>query len=213
MGVDNGIKVQYDIDMRQYWCGVGAPVSMPATEGCDIDDCSLLIPRAAAGDQDAFSALMRRMTPLIHAQIRNCRGAGIEDEDLAQEALMGLLAAVRSYRPDGGAAFTTYATACIRRRLLSAVRQSAPRADHELPLQEDLDLTDPTGDPALRLQEQETLDSLLTRLRERLTPLEYSVLLLRLSECSYEEIARRLAVSKKAVDNAVQRLRRKLSRQ
>jgi len=178
-----------------------------------MDDRSLPIALAAAGDQEAFATVMRRMTPLIHAQIRNCRDAGVEDEDLAQEALMGLLAAVRSYRPDGGAAFTTYATACIRRRLLSAIRHNAPRADHELPLQDDLDLTDPTGDPALRLQEQDTLDSLLTRLRQRLTPLEYSVLLLRLSDCSYEEIARRLAVSKKAVDNAVQRLRRKLSRQ
>jgi len=58
--------------------------------------------------------------------------------------------------------------------------------------------------------QQEDLDSLLAHWRERLTPLEYSVLLLRLSECSYSEIARRLAVSKKAVDNAVQRLRRKL---
>ena len=80
-------------------------------------------------------------------------------------------------------------------------------------LDEDVDLPDPNSDPALRLQEQETLDSLLARLRQRLTPLEYSVLLLRLSNHSYEEIATRLGVSKKAVDNAVQRLRRKLSRQ
>ena len=176
-----------------------------------MDDRTLPISRAAAGDQDAFAAVMRRMTPLIHAQIRQCRGAGIEDEDLAQEALMGLLSAVRTYRPDGGAAFTTYATTCISRRLLSAVRHHARRTDHELPLEEELDLTDPTGDPALRLQEQDALADLLSHLRERLTPLEYSVLLLRLSNCSYEEIARRLEVSKKAVDNAVQRLRRKMA--
>ena len=166
---------------------------------------------AAAGDQEAFAAVMQQLTPLIHAQIRQCRGAGIEDEDLAQEALMGLLAAVRTYRPDGGAAFTTYATTCIRHRLLSAVRRAAPRTDHELPLDEEMDLTDPTGDPALRLQEQDALEDLLFHLQGRLTPMEYSVLLLRLSNCSYEEIAGRLEVSKKAVDNAVQRLRRKLA--
>lgn len=193
-----------------HWCGIGAPIRRLPWEGSDIEDRSLPIPQAAAGDQDAFAAIMQRMTPLIHAQIRSCRHDGTEDEDLAQEALLGLLSAVRNYRPDGGAAFTTYATACIRHRLISAVRRSAPRTDHELPLQEDLDLTDPTGDPALRMQEQEDLDSLLAHWRERLTPLEYSVLLLRLSECSYSEIARRLAASKKAVDNAVQRLRRKL---
>lgn len=154
---------------------------------------------------------MRQTTPLIHAQLRDFRGNGVEDEDLAQEALMGLLAAVRSYRADGGATFTTYATTCIRRRLLSALRHSASRTNHELPLEEDLDLTDPAGDPALLIQEQEELETLLARMRQRLTPLEYSVLLLRLSHLPYEEIARRLSVSKKAVDNAVQRLRRKLS--
>ncbi|MBQ6849244.1 MAG: sigma-70 family RNA polymerase sigma factor [Clostridia bacterium] len=171
-----------------------------------MDDRSLPITQAAAGDQEAFAVIMRRMAPLIHAQIHSCRTDSTEDEDLAQEALMGLLAAVRSYRPDGGAAFTTYATTCIRNRLLSAARRSTPQ---EVPFDEDMDPIDPHSDPALQLQEQDTLDSLLTRLRQRLTPLEYSVLLLRLSQCSYEEIARRLAVSKKAVDNAVQRLRRK----
>ena len=74
-----------------------------------------------------------------------------------------------------------------------------------------MDLTDPTGDPALRLQEQDALEDLLSHWQGRLTPMEYSVLLLRLSNCSYEEIAGRLEVSKKAVDNAVQRLRRKLA--
>ena len=175
-----------------------------------MDDRSLPIAQAAAGDQEAFTVIMRRMTPLIHAQIHSCRTEDTEDEDLAQEALVGLLAAVRSYRPDGGAAFTTYATTCIRNRLLSAVRRSAPP---QVPLDDTMDLPDPNSDPALQLQEQDTLNSLLTRLRQRLTPLEYSVLLLRLSQCPYEEIARRLDVSKKAVDNAVQRLRRKLSRQ
>ena len=178
-----------------------------------MDNRSLPIRQAAAGDQEAFAVIVARMTPLIHAQVRSCRCAGTEDEDLAQEALLGLLAAVRSYRPDGGAAFTTYATACIRHRLLSVARRCGPRADFEQPLPEDLDLPDTTADPALRLQEQEALDSLLIRLRQRLTPMEYSVLLLRLSNHSYEEIAARLEVSKKAVDNAVQRLRRKLSRQ
>ena len=66
-----------------------------------------------------------------------------------------------------------------------------------------------TGDPALRVQEQEDADALLQRLRRRLTPLEYKVMLLRLSNCPYEEIATRLSISKKAVDNAVQRLRKK----
>ena len=176
-----------------------------------MDLCSLPIREAAAGDQEAFAAIVARMTPLIHAQVRSYRCTGIEDEDLAQEALLGLLAAVRSYCADRGASFTTYATACIRHRLISVIRRYGSRADYEMPLEEDLDLTDAAADPALRLQEQEALSGLLTQLRQRLTPLEYSVLLLRLSDLSYEEIAHRLSTTKKAVDNAVQRLRRKLA--
>ncbi len=171
-----------------------------------MDNQTLPIRQAADGDQEAFGRIVRRMEPLIHAQIHSLRCEGTEDEDMAQEALMGLLAAVRTYRPDGGAAFTTYATTCIHNRLVSMLRRVGPRAE---PLPEDTDLSDPTADPALQIQELEEAQRLLTGLRQRLTPMEYQVLLLRLSNGSYEEIAGRLGVSKKAVDNAVQRIRRK----
>ncbi len=174
-----------------------------------MDNQLLPISAAAAGDQEAFRLIVHRMEPLIKAQIHACRCDGTEDEDLAQEALMGLLAAVRTYRPDGGAAFTTYATACIRNRLLSVTRRVG-QTPREVPLEEDTELSDTTADPALRLQEQEAAQQLLQLMRQRLTELEYTVMLLRLSECSYDEIAARLGITKKAVDNAVQRLRRKI---
>ena len=172
---------------------------------------TLPIAQAAAGDQEAFALLVHRMMPLIHAQVHSCRCVGTEDEDLAQEALMGLLAAVRTYRPDGGASFTTYATACIRHRLLSVARRYGPRADREQSLEDSPELPDPTVDPALLLMDKEELDGLLHRLRTRLTETEYRVLLLRLGDCSYAEIATRLGVTVKSVDNAVQRMRRKLT--
>ncbi len=172
---------------------------------------SLPIQQAAAGDGEAFGRIVHRMEPLIHDQIRRLPCEGIEAEDLAQEALIGLLAAVRSFRPEGGATFTTYATTCIRHRLLDAIRRVGGKASNEVPLEEDTDLPDPSADPALRLQDSETSADFLARMQQRLTPLEYKVMLLRLSECSYEEIAVRLGINKKAVDNAVQRLRRKLS--
>lgn len=176
-----------------------------------LRDGQLPICEAAAGNEEAFVYIMQRMAPLIHTQVRSFRCAGIEDEDLAQEALLGLLAAVRSFRPEGGALFTTYATTCIRHRLTSVVRQTGSRVLREQPLEEEAELADTAGDPILRIQAQEEATTLLLRLRERLTPLEYKVLLLRLSDCSYEEAAARLQISKKAVDNAVQRLRRKLT--
>ena len=176
-----------------------------------MDNRPLPIARAAEGDQEAFGLIVRRMEPLIHAQIHSLRCDGTEDEDLAQEALIGLLAAVRTYRPDGGAAFTTYATTCIRRRLLSVVRRYGSMAAQEVSLEEDADLPDASADPALLLQDQESVEQLLSDWRRRLTPMEYKVLLLRLSDSSYEEIAARLGVNKKSVDNTVQRLRRKLA--
>ena len=175
-----------------------------------MDNCSLPIAQAAAGDQEAFALLMHRMAPLIHTQVRSFRCAGMEDEDMAQEALMGLLSAVRTYRPDGGAAFTTYATACIRHRLLSIARRYGSLADREVPIEDGPDLPDNAADPALHLQEQEELDGLLARIRTRLTDREYRVLLLRLGDCSYAEIAARLGITVKAVDNTVQRIRRKM---
>ena len=106
-----------------------------------MNNHTLPIAQAAAGDQEAFARLVHRMMPLIHDQIRRIGCEGLEDEDLAQEALMGLLAAVRTYRPDGGASFTTYATACIRHRLLSVARRYGPRADREQSLEDSLLVT------------------------------------------------------------------------
>ena len=176
-----------------------------------MNNQTLPIAQAAAGDQEAFALLVHRMMPLIHDQIRRIGVVGLEDEDLAQEALMGLLAAVRTYRPDGGATFTTYATTCIRHRLLSVARRHGPRVDHEQPLEESDDLPDTVVDPTLQVQEREALDGLLARLQSRLTPIEYRVLLLRLGDCSYAEIAARLGTTIKAVDNAIQRIRRKMA--
>lgn len=177
-----------------------------------MDNRTLPIAQAAAGDQEAFALLVHRMTPLIHDQIHRLGGAGLEDEDLAQEALLGLLAAVRTYREDGGAVFTTYATTCIRHRLLSVARRYGHLADRQVPIEDGSDLPDVAADPALLLQDREELDGLLARLQTHLTEMEYRVLLLRLSDCSYAEIAARLGITAKAVDNAIQRIRRKIGK-
>ena len=108
--------------------GLGAPCRQ-----CDVFEVMRLdirppsdqmIRQAAAGDQEAFACLTRRMMPLLRSQINGLGSSGTdEDDDLFQEAMLGLLAAVRSYRPEAGASFTTYATVCVRHRLLSALRR------------------------------------------------------------------------------------------
>lgn len=192
-----------------YTWGALHPTGFYGGEG--MENQSLPIREAADGDQQAFAQIVRRMEPLILSQVRQFRTAGIEEDDLAQEALLGLLAAVRGYQPEKGAAFTTYATACIRHRLISVARRYGKQESAEIPMEEDLDLVDTTADPALRIQEREALEGLLDRLQQRLTPMEYQVLMLRLGDTSYDTIAARLGITKKAVDNAVQRLRRKMA--
>ena len=173
----------------------------------------LPIEAAASGDEQAYAIVAKRMVPIIRSVVQSFESLGVDAEDLEQEASMGLLAAVRSYRTDGGAAFTTYATACIRNRLTSVARQQGKRIRSEQSIEDNGELPDEDSDPALRMLEQESLIQLREQLRQRLTELEYAVLLARLSDLSYEEIAARLGVNKKTVDNAVQRLRRKMTAQ
>ena len=172
----------------------------------------LPIKLAASGDEEAYAAVARRMTPIIRSTVQSFEALGLDADDLEQEASLGLLAAVRTYRADGGATFTTYATTCIRNRLTSVARRHGARIRTEQPLEEDSVLSaDADSDPAHRMLEQEALSHLQEQLRQRLTDLEYRVLLARLTDLSYDEIAQQLGVSKKAVDNAVQRLRRKMT--
>ncbi len=171
----------------------------------------LPIAEAAAGDEDAFACVMRRMTPIIRAQIQRFDFLPLGGDDLMQECMLGLLAAVRSYRPDGGALFTTYATTCIHNRLVSLARRYSNRVCDTMPY-DDSEIADAAdADPASRVLMQEDADRLQHQLHTQLTALEYEVLMARLTDCSYKQIAERLGVSTKAVDNAVQRLRRKLS--
>ena len=126
-----------------------------------------------------------------------------------QEARILLPKAIATYRPDSGARFTTYATTIIRHRWIDMIRRLESKAKDEVSLEE-TNPTDPSGDPALQLQKQEEMHALLERLRDRLSDREYAVFQLRLQECSYEEIATRLGITKKAVDNTVQRIRQKM---
>lgn len=171
----------------------------------------LPITQAAAGDEQAFACVMHRMAPLIRAQIQRFDFLPLGSDDLMQECMLGLLSAVRSYRPDGGAAFTTYATTCIHNRLVSLARRQDPIVHESLPY-EDSEIPDGEDtDPASCVMRQDDAVRLQQELHTQLTAMEYEVLMARLSDCSYREIAERLGVSIKAVDNAVQRLRRKLS--
>lgn len=170
---------------------------------------------AAEGSGEAFDRLAQRMMPTLHAFAARYRHVpGLETEDLLQEGLLGLLAAVHAYQQQNGL-FFPFAVTCVRNRMLSLVRRHLPAGDFELPeAEETLSAIPDAGqaDPASLLIAQEEAQRLFCRLRERLTPLEYRVLTAHLAKKSYKEIAKTLAVTEKAVDNALQRVRHKLSK-
>lgn len=96
---------------------------------CDLSDEQLAV-LVRDSSEEAFSLLVSRCTGMIQFLATAFRQSGVDAEDLAQEGLLGLLFAARTFRENGGAAFRTYASVCIRRRMLSAVR----RAGHEAAL-------------------------------------------------------------------------------
>ena len=182
--------------------------------------CSL----AASGDRIAEEALVMRYNRLVRVCARPYFLAG--GEDLIQEGMVGLLNAIREYDPGKGSSFRTYAETCIRNRILSAIRAAA--RDKHTPLNHYVSYETPLLDgntdsyplSASRQPQQNPEDMLISReerrerlgtLKGQLSGFEAQILDLYLRGLSYVEIASEVDRSPKAVDNAVQRIRRKVA--
>lgn len=180
---------------------------------------------ASSGDRVAEEALVERYMRLVRSCARPLFLAGGDSEDLIQEGMFGVLSAIRQFDPKGGASFRTFAEHCVRMRLLSAVK-SASRLKH-LPLNDGLSLEQLSEDsnahisamseilrqnPEDLILARERTEELYAELSKCLSKLEKQVLDLYLDGLSYREIAQYLKRDEKAIDNAVQRIRRKLAR-
>lgn len=170
---------------------------------------------SAAGD-----ILAHRNRKLVRCCAHPYFLAGGDSEDLLQEGMFGLIKAMREFRADREASFQTFAEVCIRSRLCSVIRAS--RAGKHSPLNESVPLNaflldaQPQYsqlDPEDLLIDREKAAALLNQVRSQLSELEVRVLDLYLDGCSCGEIAATVGKSYKSVDNAVQRIRRKIGRQ
>jgi RNA polymerase sporulation-specific sigma factor len=176
---------------------------------------------AASGDPAAEEILIAEYSRLVKICARPYFLAGADSEDLIQEGMLGLLSAVRHYDPAKDVKFSTYAEFCIRRRLFSAIK-SATRFKH-IPLNDSISLESPEidennaqgplhlRDPEEFVIARERVDEITDRLNGSLSRFESKVLGLYLEGLSYEEMAVKLNKTPKSVDNAVQRIRRKLA--
>ena len=191
------------------------------SKASDIDLQAL----AAAGDRDAEETLASRYMYLVRACARPMFLAGGDSEDLIQEGTFGLVSAIRQFSPECDASFKTFAEHCIRMRLYSAIK-SASRLKH-FPLNDGVSFEQLSEDPRAPLSAvseifrrspedlvlaRESKEELYTTFSQCLSKFEKRVLDLYLDGLSYREIGERLNKEAKAVDNAVQRIRRKLAR-
>ena len=182
-----------------------------------------LCSRAVRGDSQAETELVHRYNQLVRACARPLFLAGGDSEDLIQEGMLGLLTAIRGFDPGRDAAFRTFAEICVRSRLLSAVR--AAQGGKHSPLNRSISFEPPLFDgssvnpfsnvesPEDVIIGREELKERLDALKGQLSELEASILPLYLNGLSCREIAGRVGRSQKSVDNAVQRIRRKVARQ
>ena len=181
---------------------------------------------AASGNRLAEEILVTRYNRLVRTCARPFFLAGGDSEDLTQEGMVGLITAVREYDAGKEASFRTFAEICIRSRLYSVLRASA--RDKQQPLNQSLSLDDShfdsnpltsgTNNLAQRNPEDFLIDrehtaALLSGVRKQLSEFEAKILGYYLDGLSCREIAKAVGKPPKSVDNAVQRIRRKVARQ
>ena len=186
----------------------------------DKDD-EFLWQQAAAGDTAAEEELVHRYHRIVKMCARPYFLAGGDSEDLIQEGMLGLLSAVRRYDPKREASFHTFAEQCIKNRLYTAIK-SASRSKHT-PLNESVSFESPQFDEnqarligVLRDPEElvivrERVNEIIRQVNVSLSKFEYGVLELYLAGLSYSDIAKSINKSPKSIDNAVQRIRKKLA--
>ncbi len=191
----------------------------------DLED-NVLQKLAAGGDSAAEEELVSRYMRLVRICARPLFLAGGESEDLIQEGMFGLLSAVRQYDPEHNASFKTFAEWCIRNRLRSAVK-SASSLKHD-PLNNRVSLESILSDESqtqavtcaeffqkspeeqvLARENKKYTEQLYLSLVNMLSKYEKAVLSYYLEGFSYKDIARLAGKGDKAVDNAIQRIRRK----
>lgn len=167
------------------------------------------------GASEAEEELIRRYSNLVKKCCRPLFLAGGDSEDLIQEGMLGLLSAVRSFEKTGGASFSTYAERCIKNRLFNAVKKDGKGGNRILndsvPIEDELFSQRGLRELEDLIIDREDTDDLLFKISSGLSRFEKQVTELYLEGLSYSEIAAKLSKPEKSIDNAVQRVRRKLN--
>jgi RNA polymerase sigma-H factor len=204
-----------------------ARISQNSHSQLQVED-GFLIALAKQGNPDAYDRLVRRYYGFVRLKASSYFLAGGDGDDLIQEGLVGLYKAIRDYRTDRESSFRNFAELCITRQIITAVK-TATRNKHT-PLNQYLSFSsspsssaaegEPTldevipgpsvHDPVNQVISSEELQALVACLSTVLSELESRVLSLYLDGHSYEAVGAKLGCDTKTVDNALQRVKRKV---
>ena len=179
-----------------------------------------------AGDLQAQEYLLSKYKNFVRSKARSYFLVGADHEDIVQEGMIGLFKAIRDFKQDKISSFRAFAELCVTRQIITAVK-TATRLKH-IPLNSYVSLNHPIYDeesdrtlmdvitqakvdsPEDMLITQEELAAIESRIGEILSDFEWKVLSLYLQGKSYQEIGKELSRQVKSVDNALQRVKRKL---
>jgi RNA polymerase sporulation-specific sigma factor len=203
------------------------PIHTPQKLQRELEDLQLVM-RARNGDEKALDALIRRYAGFVRLKASSYFLAGGDSEDLIQEGLIGLYKAVRDFRADKETSFRSFAELCVTRQIITAIK-TATRFKHaplnqyvsfsHTPAGQDSDSDCTLGDalpgpgvdePSVCVISTEELQSLVFTLGTGLSQLEHDALRLYLEGSSYEDMADELGCDTKTIDNALQRVKRKI---
>jgi RNA polymerase sporulation-specific sigma factor len=193
----------------------------------ELEDLQLVL-KARNGNSAALDALIKRYTGFVRLKASSYFLAGGDGDDLIQEGLIGLYKAVRDFNPQMETSFRSFAELCVTRQIITAIK-TATRFKHSplntyvsfshTPAGQDPDSECTLGDalpgpgvddPAVMVISTQELQSLLGCLGTGLSPLEADALRLYLEGDSYELMAEKLECDTKTIDNALQRVKRKV---
>lgn len=195
-------------------------------EQCSDEELILLY---RDGNESAIDVIFERYKNLVRKKAKAMFLAGGDNDDLIQEGMIGLYKAVRDYSAGKAASFATFASMCINRQMITAVTASnrkkntplntyvsfdAPAGNDEDSDMKLVDILQPETEqnPEKLLIDKERAQDLQTRLFTLLSPFEMQVLNLYLEGMDYLQIAEELKKSAKSIDNALQRIRSKVSK-
>lgn len=181
--------------------------------------------KAQSGDESSVNELLTKYKPLVSKLSRSYFLTDGDSEDILQEGMIGLYKAIRHYDKNKNASFKTFASTCIKHQLQSAIKIAS--AEKHKVLSTALSINDPSQDdedgeleiyipsslpsPDDKLLERERMSEIKQKIKEILSSLELEVLSLYLKGYNYNEISSISKLSKKSIDNALTRIKNKLS--